>query len=196
MTADHLPPCQHIADGATELQFGHALASDGLGVVGEVAKEEQTAAWAMPQQAKELVVVRPNRGRGRLGVEFVALVAAGHQLLHPRKEPPRNRAGVVSLRGRLPIHLGAVHPAVVVGAEWVFHIAIVVHQPNLIAHVEQGNATRHEDDAVDEQKSFNGKVNLVGVVVGHGRFQPSQRSSCPRNAPVHCLGVHLKFSPA
>jgi hypothetical protein len=89
-----------------------------------------------------------------------------------------------------------VQPAVVVGQVGVVQVAGVIEQPDLIPHVEQGNAAIGENQVVQQQDAAHGQVDLVRIAAGYGRFQPRQRSQRATDTPVARFGIKLEDRPS
>src|SRR4029450_895550 len=93
------------------------------------------------EQLRLLEVDDLDRG-GR--VQLGGAAAGGGQGGQGGEDPLLDRARLGAAAGHLPVHRRAVQPAVVGGQGRVVEVAVVVAQPQLVAHVEQREAVGGE----------------------------------------------------
>ena len=124
----------------------------------------------------------------RVAGELGRLLTHRDELRQPSEDPPRGRRHVVAQRVAVARPVAAVHPSAVAPAQRVVGVRIVVELCDLVAEVEERDATRRQRQGVRQHDTvFAGRV---------ARLDAGERGRRAGDARVTGGGVLLKGHPA
>jgi hypothetical protein len=89
-----------------------------------------------------------------------------------------------------------MYPAAVALVGRVVAVGVVVEYANLIAEVNERDATYSQDNSVNQQNAVDGKFNLILAFFFERFFQTSERRACPADAAIARFGIFLKGQSA